>query len=141
MKLEIVRGLPGAGKSTHARNNKNDSFVVETDQFFIIDQEYKWDYRFIGVAHNWCLAKVVMLLRHERNVIVANTFITVKEMASYIDLQTYFPDLEIVITELYTMHGSIHNVPAASIDKMAKRWENVPTAWVEDGRVVVNRVE
>lgn len=141
MRLDLVRGLPGAGKSTYARNNRNNAFVVETDQFFVIDQEYKWDPRFIDVAHNWCLAKVIMLLRHERNVVVANTFTMVKEMAPYIDLQAYFPGLEIVITELYTMHGSIHNVPAASIDKMAKRWENVPAAWVDEGKVVVNRVE
>jgi hypothetical protein len=82
-----------------------------------------------------------MLLRHGKNVIVANTFTRVKEMNRYVALKTYFPELEISITELYTMYGNTHNVPPETIDKMASRWENVPEAWVGKGDVVVNRIE
>lgn len=142
MKLTLVRGLPGSGKSTYADKNKGDAFVVEADQFFMLkDDGYVYDKRFVHVAHTWCYAKVIQLLRHGEDVVVANTMTTVKELEKYTGLKVYFPDIEeITIIEMYTKYESIHNVSNESLEKMHRRWGEVPQEWISNGWVKVIRI-
>ena len=50
--LILVRGIPGSGKSTFAKSLGGTHF--ETDKFFMVDGEYKFDGTKIKEAHKWC---------------------------------------------------------------------------------------
>lgn len=50
--LFLLRGLPGAGKSTLAKTIGGKHF--EADMYFIKDGEYKFEADKLKMAHNWC---------------------------------------------------------------------------------------
>jgi len=52
--LYLLRGIPGAGKSTLAKQLGCTHF--ETDTFFMVDGEYKFDPSKLRDAHKWCQA-------------------------------------------------------------------------------------
>lgn len=81
MQLILVRGLPGSGKSTHARVIANEIFRcarIEADMYFVKDGEYLFDASKLGEAHKWCLDNTRELLSDGVSVVVSNTFTTKK---------------------------------------------------------------
>ena len=54
--LYILRGLPGAGKSTLAKNV--GAVYFEADMFFMEGNEYKFDNTKLRKAHDWCQNQV-----------------------------------------------------------------------------------
>lgn len=144
--LYIIRGLPGAGKSTFARNflSKTPSFrwyqfrIFEADDFFTMaDGTYKFDARLLGEAHNLCFLKTVDALRRNCSAIVANTFTTMAEIERYVKINNNYglASIDIKIYEIKTSFGSIHNVPVATLDNMAKRWQDIPEQWLIDNNI------
>ena len=53
MKLTIIRGLPGSGKSTYAKKNYN-CLILEQDMFFIRNGQYCYNANSIRRAVEWC---------------------------------------------------------------------------------------
>jgi len=51
--LYVMRGLPGSGKSTKAKELGVGGQVFSTDDFFMVGDEYKFDIDFIDEAHGW----------------------------------------------------------------------------------------
>ena len=93
MKLLIVRGVSGSGKSTYAKAKLVDEtamnwFWCEADQFFYQNKEktYQFDPKFLASAHRWCRNNVENLLVMGHNVIVSNTFTRLWEYQPYLDL-------------------------------------------------------
>lgn len=134
MKLHIIRGLPGSGKSTYAK--KLLGIHCEADQFFEVHTsysltpvDYKWSPDFLHEAHQLCKLRAIRALYHGHDVVVANTFTTLKELQPYLDLKQRFPDLEITVHELHTQYESIHNVPDRTIERMKQRWQEIPNDW------------
>lgn len=149
-KLYIVRGLPGSGKSTYAKDfiyHANDELFEkigetgdvslrkqlrsfkhwEADMFFETATDYTFDPRLLRVAHQWCYANVVKDLRiSEYDVVVSNTFTRMQEMAKYLEIHDVVDDVEIEIIEIKTQFESIHNVPKEKFDQMKARWEEIP---------------
>jgi uridine kinase len=117
--LYLIRGLPGSGKTTLAKQMSKDMDIAhfEADMFFEIDGEYKFDPKKLGDAHAWCLRSVADELFHGYDVIVSNTFTTKKEMNDYLELTP-----NSVIIECKGNYGSVHNVPEATLAKMRNRW-------------------
>ena len=79
----IVRGLPGAGKTTLAKHLKEKLHLkhYEADMFFEDDKgEYKFDYKKLGEAHKWCLEKTEAALTNGVGVVVSNCFVTRRDM-------------------------------------------------------------
>ena len=78
-KCIILRGLPGAGKTTKAKemiqNDEADIFI-EADQFFE-DKEgnYNYDGEKIMEAHLDCRFRAFDALSNGKTVIISNTFI------------------------------------------------------------------
>jgi len=73
--LTLIRGLPGAGKSTYAQTHFSKSLHFEADQFFELNNgEYKFDPALISCAHDWCYSNTVKALRWGYDVVVTNTF-------------------------------------------------------------------
>ena len=88
----IIRGLPGSGKSTIARQLEETypgSVSCSADQFFLHPEtgEYQFEGSQLGEAHKWCQSKAEEACRARVNiVIVDNTNVKKWEMVPYFKL-------------------------------------------------------
>ena len=120
--LFLLRGLPGAGKSTLAKMICSQH--VEADMFFIQDGEYKFDASKLKQAHAWCQDKTEVWMRNGYNVVVSNTFTQEWEMEAYYKLaEKYGYQVHSLVIE--NRHGGIneHGVPADKLEQMKNRFE------------------
>lgn len=123
-KLVIIRGLPGSGKSTNAKNF-HESIHYEADMYFINSKgEYVFDKQKLHDAHKWCFDSVRIALFNGDDVVVSNTFTTKKELEPYISLCKE-NDIKYYIITMTGNYGSIHNVPEETLKKMKERWEPI----------------
>ncbi len=125
--LFLLRGLPGAGKSTLAKILVGDKDYChkEADMYFVDSEgKYKFDFSLIKEAHEWCQSEVEFLMKYEHTVVVSNTFTQEWEMQAYYDLaKKYGYKVHSIVVE--NRHGGVneHNVPQETLDKMRERFE------------------
>lgn len=120
--LFLLRGLPGAGKSTMAKLICNQH--VEADMYFMIDGSYEFNPAALKRAHEWCQDRTEGWMKQGYNVCVSNTFTTGWEMEAYFKLaEKYGYRVHSIIVE--NRHGSLsnHQVPIDTIEKMKKRFD------------------
>ena len=127
--LYLLRGLPGAGKSTLAK--KLGEVYYEADMYFTNENgQYIFNGADIKKAHQWCQNQVesAMILNHttgvNENIVVSNTFTQEWEMEAYYKLaETY--DYRVFSLIVENRHGgeNLHNVPEDKIEAMRKRFE------------------
>ena len=134
-RLYILRGLPGAGKSTLAQllvaGCDGSSIVAEADQFFTDEEgNYRFEVGQLGKAHEWCQYKVETAMRAGiGTVIVANTFTRTWEGEPYAKLaNTYGYSITVVTVEATVSleelaARNVHGVGVDIIRKMNDRWE------------------
>ena len=127
--LYLIRGLPGAGKTTFA-NSLVDSFVIEADMYFTVNGIYKHDKEMLPLAHAWCQAKVRDAMEDNfESIAVSNTFSQRWEMERYYELAKIFNYalIELTINTRLTVDElvarNVHQVPKEVIQKMKDRWE------------------
>lgn len=132
--IYLVRGIPGAGKSTFAKKLRDrirercnfTPGIFETDNFFVdpINGDYKFDSGLTETAHNWNIGEVYKFCRdfYCAPCIVANSFTTEKEIRPYRNIARSLGRLYYII-DLYTEHESVHNVPENVIKAMKTRWQ------------------
>ena len=123
--LILVRGLPGSGKSTVAKNLASSSTIgytkhIETDMFW--GPQYQFDMSRIKEAHAWCQSETLNLLRDGNIVIVSNTFTTAFELLPYFDIAKNF-NIRPQVILCQGSFGNVHNVPQEVLEKMAGRFE------------------
>lgn len=122
--LYIVRGVPGSGKSTFARQLTSN--VFEADQYFIDENgEYKFDFTKIKDAHKDCQDNVKYAMESSiPKIAVSNTFTQEWEMEYYLNVAKEFGYTVFTII-VENRHGgkNIHNVPENIIDSMKNRFE------------------
>ena len=121
--LFLLRGLPGAGKSTLAKSIGGAHF--EADMFFMENGEYKFDATKLKDAHNWCRHSVMDTMKAgEPKVIVSNTFTQEWEMNAYYLLAK---ELGYTVFSLIVenRHDGVneHGVPQEALDRMKNRFE------------------
>lgn len=141
MKVFIMRGLPGSGKSTWIKNNfpfEGKVEVFSADDFHMFDGVYKYDPKRAGYAHDQCLLAYLTCIRVEKVtpfVVVDNTNTTLMELAPYVRLAEIFGiDYEIIYIPcdpITAIMRNIHSVPENTILQMHKnlQTEIVPTYW------------
>lgn len=118
----LLRGAPGAGKSTLAKMICNQH--VEADMFFIQDEEYKFDATKLKQAHEWCQQRTMFWMERGYNVVVSNTFTQEWEMEAYYKLaEQYGYRIHSLVVE--NRHGGVnhHGVPADKLEQMKNRFE------------------
>lgn len=157
MKVILMRGLPGSGKSTwvnhcvqhHGTNNKKVVVCSADDSHTLPDGTYKFYPANVAKAHNDCLKKFLTQLDPFnpdalRNcnpltcVIVDNTNTSAWEIAPYLRLAEAFGhEVKIVRVEcslqLATSRG-VHGVPTKTMLAMQRNLltEVLPSHWREE---------
>lgn len=124
-RLILVRGLPGSGKSTYAREFaiKNNFVHMEADLYFLDEHGvYRFDPSKLKEAHKWCQDRTSAILYRGHSVIVSNTFTQHWEMLPYQEMaKRYRIPCEIIVME--GSYGSIHDIPEKTLERMRQRWE------------------
>jgi len=123
--LVLIRGLPGSGKTTMARERFPDHILVEADQYFCFDGRYIFKKENLPKAHNWCQKKAMELLGDNQSVVVANTFTAREEMAPYFNIaRSLGCDIRVIVAPFNGKpFPSVHDVPTETIEAMKARWE------------------
>lgn len=158
MKVIILRGIPGSGKSTYAAKlvvqcsvakqpyENTQAVICSASEYFMqetIDDYdgpvYRFNPRELPSAHAHCLRKYVNELLHGTSslVIVDNTNISVAEIAPYYALaEAYGHEVKIVTLickPLLAASRNIHNVPWGKIDQMYRYIrQGLPPFWQQE---------
>jgi predicted kinase len=127
LKLILIRGISGSGKTTHAKKLMNDDPSLshyEADMFYIHNNEYKFVPSKIADAHAWCKNKTEQDLKNNKSVIVSNTFTQKWEIDPYIQLGRKY-NVNIIIKKATGDYKNVHGVQEEIIERMRSRWEDV----------------
>ena len=133
MKMILIRGVPGTGKSTlaqkicdEAQERENyEYYHLESDMFFnspFAQKKFKFDQRLLPQAHKWCQATTTRLLHHGFSPVVANTFCQQWEIEPYINI-ALFHGVKIHVVSLTTVYGNVHNIPDDKLQEFSNRWQ------------------
>lgn len=122
--LFLLRGLPGAGKSTLAKSISEVHY--EADMYFVdADGNYNFNTAQLKDAHTWCQTMTRIAMEYNTpKVVVSNTFTQEWEMEAYYKLAE---DYGYVVFSLVVenRHGGIneHGVPEDKLLQMKNRFE------------------
>lgn len=112
MKVKILRGLPGSGKSTYARKLAEEGWAhFENDMYFMKDGKYVFDQAKAHEAANWCYRQFIQaLLPGDKDVVVSNVFVTKKAIDRYVKTaKDMGADVEVIRFD--KSFGDVHDVP------------------------------
>lgn len=130
--LTLLRGLPGAGKSTFAHFIWNSQVICEADHYFIgEDGQYRFDGSKIKDAHAWCRNKVETMMKDNlihpqlySEIVVSNTFTQEWEMEEYYKLAEKHNYIVFsLIVENRHQGVNEHGVPDNKLIQMRNRFE------------------
>lgn len=126
--LILLRGIPGAGKSTFAKSI--GGVHIEADQFFMMNGKYNFDITKIKLAHKYCQNQTEAWMKtdgtqvNNDKIVVSNTFTQEWEMEPYFKLaEKYGYRTFSLIVE--NRHGGVneHDVPEDKLELMKTRFE------------------
>jgi tRNA uridine 5-carbamoylmethylation protein Kti12 len=140
MKVYILRGLPGSGKSTFSKNlarekGENNISICSADDYFIgSDGVYRFSPQKLKDAHLSCKEKFVDSLNNEVPFVVVDNTNTQKwEFENYMLIaKEYGYSVEIVnffdggLTDKELAKRNTHGVPEEKIKQMRERFQPDP---------------
>jgi predicted kinase len=131
----ILRGVPGSGKSTWAKQN-GPGVIVSADQYFMQGGVYKFDPKKIPLAHQRCFRNFIDIVTADRKperVFVDNTNTSAWELAPYLLAgEAYDWNVEIVtfhIDPRVAAGRNVHGVPEKGVMAMMQRLEEPLMPW------------
>ena len=129
--LYLVRGYPGSGKSTFARNQFPGILHLENDMFMMDSGEYKWTPLKLNKAIEICGLFVKTALLHNADVVISNTFTKCKFIEFYKKVaETYSADFKV-----YRCIGNfknIHGLNSEQLKGFKKSMEDYPDEIIID---------
>lgn len=125
--LVLLRGVPGAGKSTVADSMSSGIYpVLAADDYFMVNGEYRFDPAKLGKAHKSCQRRCkAHMERGARKIFVNNTFVKAKDMNPYVKMaQEHGYIVFSLVVE--NRHGGrdVHNVPEDALVRMEESLRN-----------------
>lgn len=143
MNIKIMRGVPGSGKSTWAKNLRQVTYdqgllpiIVSADMYFTASGQYMFDPTKLGEAHRWCMSSFINSCNDHMNpIIVDNTNINLEDISPYVAVgEALGYDVEIVQIETdpeIAAARNTHGVPKAKVIEMARRMQvnRIPRRW------------
>lgn len=135
LRLILLRGLPGSGKSSLARelmSSGPNGTILSTDDYFFKDNTYVFDGTLLGDAHDWNQMRAERAMSEGRSpVIIDNTNIKAWEMKPYVEMalmNRYEVDFREPETNWKYDPAELakrnkHGVPQETIEKMLDRFE------------------
>lgn len=126
-KLLLIRGTPGSGKTTLAKTVyvPQGYIHLEADMYFERSGTYVFDASKLGQAHGWCQFETGRHLKIGKDVVVTNTFTTMKEIKDYIHLSKVF-NAELTVIHAQGNFTNVHGVPEDKLAAMKARWQPYP---------------
>ena len=125
---KVLRGLPGCGKSTKAR--EFGGCICSADDFFMRNGVYRFNEAQQPIAHQWCLKKFTEAIESgEPLVILDNTNIKHSYYAPYVKVaEKNGYEVEIIKIPLLSVQEcfdrTVHGVPLEIIQMMSEEWED-----------------
>jgi ribosomal protein L7/L12 len=147
MKVIIMMGLPGSGKSTWAKAIKGSKIIVSSDNYFTDpDGNYHWSVEEAHKGHEDCLRRFINVFqpgpisgdpeRRPDTVIVDNTNVRIHDVSPYIRIaQVYGCDVEVKCMDTdidVAKSRNVHNVPDSAYDRIQKNFEFLFEVWPKD---------
>ena len=130
VEMILIRGLPGSGKTTLARQYAAGGYVhCEADHYFEVGGKYIFDASKLNKAHKACLQRAIAAMDAGRPVVVANTFTRRWEMEPYLKAAKV-RGVKVRIVEATGNWPNVHGVPEDAIERMRARWESIDSAWM-----------
>lgn len=96
--------------------------MIEADQFFVSDGEYRYDRSKIKDAHAWSQSETRKRLVRGEKAVVANTFCKKWEMKFYLDLakELNVPHKIVIATGRF---ANVHSVSSEIVDRQRAKFE------------------
>lgn len=145
MKVIIMMGFPGSGKSHYAKSLPGNNRIVSSDHYFTdVDGNYNWTIKEAHKGHEDCMRRFIEWARNTwfnnidciDNIIVDNTNVRVFDSAPYIiiakaygfDVEVKYLDTDITVAK----SRNVHNVPDVAYERMQKNFEFLLQNWPKD---------
>lgn len=136
----VMRGIPGAGKTTWAKNTFPNGHIVSADDYHSRMGTYSYDKEQSQEAHNWCVRSFIDLARLNRMevVIVDNTNIFAVDIAPYISIGRAYGHPHKIVTilaqENMAHERNTHSVSLEKINQLAEylQKEHLPSFWAQE---------
>ncbi|MBK6522857.1 MAG: ATP-binding protein [Bacteroidia bacterium] len=126
--LILLRGLPGAGKSTLAKQlSESGKYPVLSIDSYFTNEKGEYDFKFDDnhKAYKACEQQTEEALKNNSpKVFIDNTFTLDWEMEPYFKLASkYNYQLHVLTVENYHNSRNIHNVSTEQLQKMAEKYK------------------
>lgn len=127
MKLAIIRGIPGSGKSTAAKKlaAKYNLEHFENDAYLMHGDKYIWTPKAAKYAANKCFQDAMNALKSGKDVVVSNTFITKRIIDKYVNAAKAL-GADVAVFRATGNFQNVHNVPAETFKSMKDNFEDYP---------------
>lgn len=141
MKIVILMGFAGSGKSFYTKTLKGKVKVVSSDHYFTdASGNYNWTPATARLGHHDCLKKFIHTIINSDDwydyLVVDNTNLRITDITTYIRIaQAYQYDISVVYIDTdikISKSRNVHNVPEFAYDKMQQDFETLISLWPKD---------
>lgn len=124
--LTLMQGASGSGKSTIAKElaAQTGAIIYSTDELFIVNGEYKFNPKMLGVNHKKNFERTVEALKTGKSVIVDNTNTQCWECKPYVEAALQYGH-EVKFVRCEGRYQNVHDVPNDKVEQMRCRLEDL----------------